>query len=109
MLVGTNLFSEEFTFKSDTLKMMDLLVNSLYPDRDIFLRELISNGNDALEKLKYLGLLDQRHLHDSANDTFNEFSIYVQLDEHDRIIYIYDTGNHHPGQKMLCRYRDVRR
>ena len=46
-------------FEADTGKILDIVINSLYSEREIFLRELISNSSDALDKRKYLGLTDK--------------------------------------------------
>ena len=48
--------SNKMSFQADVSKMLDIVVNSLYSDKQIFLRELISNASDACDKLKYLAL-----------------------------------------------------
>ena len=47
------------TFEADTGKILNIVINSLYSDRDIFLRELLSNASDAIQKRKQLKLLIQ--------------------------------------------------
>jgi molecular chaperone HtpG len=47
-------------FEADTGKILDIVINSLYSEREIFLRELISNASDALDKRKYLSLTDKK-------------------------------------------------
>ncbi len=51
-------------FEADTGKILDIVINSLYSNREIFLRELISNASDALDKRQYLGATDAKLLHD---------------------------------------------
>ena len=46
-------------FKSSSKKVLDMMINSIYTNKDIFLRELISNASDALDKLSYLALTDK--------------------------------------------------
>ena len=48
--------SDKLAFQADVSKMLDIVVNSLYSEKQIFLRELISNASDACDKLKYLAL-----------------------------------------------------
>ena len=50
----------EKKFEADTGKILDIVINSLYSEREIFLRELISNSSDALDKRKYLGLTNKK-------------------------------------------------
>ena len=46
-------------FEADTGKILDIVINSLYSEREIFIRELISNASDAIDKKKYLSLTDK--------------------------------------------------
>ena len=54
------------TFEADTGKILNIVINSLYSDRDIFLRELLSNASDAIQKRKFLGQTDQSLLNNEA-------------------------------------------
>ena len=55
------------TFEADTGKILNIVINSLYSDRDIFLRELLSNASDAIQKRKFLGQTDQSLLNNEAD------------------------------------------
>lgn len=74
-------------FKAESKRMMDLMINSVYTNREIFLRELISNASDAIDKLYYKSLKDE-------NIKFNkeDFYIEISLDKENRRIKIKDTG-----------------
>lgn len=67
--------------------MMKLIINSLYKNKEIFLRELISNASDALDKIRLLSLTDRDQL-----DSNSELSIKVKTDKENRILHIIDTG-----------------
>lgn len=74
-------------FKSESKRLLDLMINSIYTHKEIFLRELISNANDALDKLYYLSLTDE-------NITFDKENFYIRItaDKENRILTISDTG-----------------
>lgn len=67
--------------------MMKLIINSLYKNKEIFLRELISNASDALDKIRLLSLTERDQL-----DTNSDLSIKVKTDKENRILHIIDTG-----------------
>lgn len=76
---------ETFEFTSDVGRVMDLIINSLYSDRDIFLRELISNAADACDKKRFLSITD-----DAAAELSPEIKIKPNLD--DNTLTIEDAG-----------------
>jgi heat shock protein beta len=67
--------------------MMKLIINSLYKNKEIFLRELISNASDALDKIRFLSLTDKSVLGDKE-----ELTIRIKVDREARMIHITDTG-----------------
>merc|ERR1711970_91255 len=69
------------------LPLMKLIINSLYKNKDIFLREIISNASDALDKIRLLSLTDKSAL--SATD---ELSIKIKIDKDNNCIHVTDTG-----------------
>lgn len=74
-------------FKAESKKLMDLMINSIYTNKDIFLRELISNASDALDKLYFRSLTDS-----SIGLNRDDFMISVELDEDARTLKISDNG-----------------
>lgn len=78
---------ESKTFGAQTDRMMKLIIHSLYKNKDIFLRELISNASDALDKIRLIGLSDH-----SAMDTNDELTIKIKADEENNILHITDSG-----------------
>ena len=73
-------------FEADTGKILNIVINSLYSDRDIFIRELLSNASDAIHKRKFIGQTTPNTL----NSTQDE--IFVDVDEKKKTIMIVDTG-----------------
>ncbi len=77
----------KFEFKSESKRMLDLMINSIYTNREIFLRELISNASDALDKLYYLSLKDENISFDRE-----KFFIRITADKDARTLTIKDGG-----------------
>ncbi|KAI4325057.1 hypothetical protein MLD38_030485 [Melastoma candidum] len=80
--------SEKYEYQAEVSRLMDLIVNSLYSNKEVFLRELISNASDALDKLRFLSVTQPELLKDAAVD----FDIRIQADKDNGIITITDTG-----------------
>lgn len=78
--------SERKEFKTETKRLLDLMINSIYTNKEIFLRELISNASDAIDKYHYLSLTDEKI---RTND---EYEIYISTDKENRSISIKDNG-----------------
>lgn len=78
---------EKKQFKAESKKLLDLMINSIYTNKEIFLRELISNASDAIDKIYYKSLTD-----DSIKIDKDNLYIKVEIDKDDRKIIITDTG-----------------
>ena len=74
-------------FQAETKELLNLMVHSIYTNKEIFLRELISNGSDAIDKLKFKALTDTELLKDSK-----EFKIEIKADKDKNQLIIEDTG-----------------
>ena len=74
-------------FKAEIAEMLDLVVNSLYSKKEIFLRELISNASDAIDRAKFLGLTDKALLADNP-----EWKIQIAADREAKTLMISDNG-----------------
>lgn len=74
-------------FKSESKRLLDLMVNSIYTHKEIFLREIISNASDAIDKLCYISLTD-----DQVGLSREDFKISISVDKEKRTITISDNG-----------------
>lgn len=81
--------AEKFEFQAEVSRLMDIIINSLYSNKDIFLRELISNASDAIDKIRFLSLTDKEIL--GEGDTA-KLEIQIKLDKEKKIISIRDRG-----------------
>ena len=78
---------EKQQFKAESKRLMDLMINSIYTHKEIFLREIISNASDAIDKLAYTALTD-----DKVGIAREDFRILIARDEDQRTITVSDNG-----------------
>ena len=74
-------------FKTESKRMLDLMINSIYTNQEIFLRELISNASDAIDKLYFKSLTDE-----SVGLSREDFKIDISIDKENRLLKISDNG-----------------
>ncbi|WDL98321.1 molecular chaperone HtpG [Alicyclobacillus sp. ALC3] len=74
-------------FKTESKRLLEMMIHSIYSNREIFLRELISNASDAIDKLYYKALSDENLSFDQGN-----YYIKVKVDKQSRILAVLDTG-----------------
>ncbi len=74
-------------FKAESKKLLDMMINSIYTHKEIFLREIISNASDAIDKLYFRSLTDQ-----SVGMNKDDFKIFIKLDKDARTVTIEDNG-----------------
>ncbi len=79
--------AENFQFQAEVSRLLHIVTNALYSDKQIFLRELISNASDACEKLRYLAIADPAL---TADDP--EFRIHIAVDPRKKTLTISDNG-----------------
>ncbi len=79
--------SQSFTFKAETKQLLNILIHSLYKDKEVFLRELLSNASDALNRFRFEMLTNQNVLDPEA-----ELKIHITVDKDERMLTIQDTG-----------------
>ncbi|MBD9220682.1 MAG: molecular chaperone HtpG [Clostridiales bacterium] len=78
---------EKQQFKAESQRLLDLMINSIYTHKEIFLREIISNASDAIDKLAYTALTD-----DKVGINRDEFAITITRDPENRILTVSDNG-----------------
>ena len=78
---------EKMQFKAESQRLLDLMINSIYTHQEIFLREIISNASDAMDKLAYKALTD-----DKVGLNRDDFAIIINRDRENRILTVSDNG-----------------
>ena len=78
---------KEKQFKAESKRLLDLMINSIYTNKEIFLRELISNSSDAIDKLYYRSLTDKK-----LNINKDDLKIKIEIDKDNRNLIIEDNG-----------------
>ena len=78
---------EKMQFKAESARLLDLMINSIYTHREIFLREILSNASDAMDKLAYLSLTDE-----NVGLNRDDFAITITRDEEKRTLTVSDNG-----------------
>lgn len=77
---------ETHGFQTEVKQLLDLMIHSLYSNKEIFIRELVSNASDALDKLRFKVLSDSNYAHDS------EYQIKIDIDKEHKLLIIEDNG-----------------
>ena len=78
---------EKFNFNVEVTRMMDIIINSLYTNKEVFIRELISNASDACDKARFLAVQNPDYLGDNK-----ELKIIIETDRNSKTFMITDTG-----------------
>jgi heat shock protein beta len=79
--------AEHFPFEAEVSRMLDIVVNSLYQNKDVFLRELISNASDALDKIRFLSLTKPELLKEEG-----KLQVQIEYDREHNTLTVRDTG-----------------
>lgn len=78
---------EKKEFRAESKRLLDLMINSIYTNKEIFLRELISNASDAIDKMYYKALIDDEIVFNK-----NDYYIKIDIDKDNRTLTVSDTG-----------------
>jgi len=79
--------SERHKFQAEVSSVMDIIIDSLYSNKEIFLREIISNASDALDKIRFLSLTDRSQI-----ETNDKLEIKIKADKETNTLHVMDTG-----------------
>lgn len=102
--VATEAKPETFTYQAEVDRLMDMIVNSLYSNREVFLRELISNASDALDKMRFLSVTNNEAMKGRDN-----LEILVKADKENNQIIIEDSGIGMTREQLLSNLGTIAR
>src|SRR5215813_8198203 len=88
--------TQSYEFRAEIRQLLNILVHSLYTDREIFLRELISNSSDALNRLQFIMLTDR-----DVRDPDAELAIHIKGDAEARTLTISDSGDGMTREELI--------
>ncbi len=83
----TAVAKETLAFQAETTKLLDLMIHSIYTHKEIFLRELVSNASDALDKIRFMSLTDNALLEGDG-----DFHVFIEVDQKKRTLTLSDNG-----------------
>ena len=78
---------EAFSFNADVSRLMDIIINSLYTKKEVFIRELVSNASDALDKVRFISISNPEYLGDTP-----DLEVKIDFDHDAKTVSITDTG-----------------
>jgi heat shock protein beta len=87
---------EKHQFQAEVSRMMKLIINSLYTNKEIFLRELISNGSDALDKVRFLSVQDKDYLKETT-----DLQIKIHVDKENKVRCAFSDRNLHSRMPLV--------
>jgi len=88
--------AENHEFRAETQRLMDIIINSLYMNKGVYLRELLSNSMDALEKARFLSVQDSDYLGETA-----DLEVRIEVDQAAKTLSIIDTGVGMTKQELI--------
>ena len=94
----------EHEFQAETAKLLDIVTNSIYTDKEIFLRELVSNASDALEKFRHVQQTGQ-----ALSNGDRDLKIDLVIDENEKVLTIEDTGIGMTKEEMMSNLGTIAR
>ncbi|CDJ52590.1 heat shock protein 90, putative [Eimeria brunetti] len=92
---------ETHEYQAEVSRLMDIIINSLYTQRDVFLRELISNAVDALEKARFLSLTGDTSSSSSSSSSGEELAVFIESSPENKIVSVCDNGVGMSKQELI--------